>query len=304
MPLGSIVGLIVLTRHPFTWDSGRYTTSQAFNLVHFSDTALMLGFLSLFSINWERKNHVTVLIFQLSGFMAGIYMSIQSGERGGWIAIPPLLLIFVLTHNRKKLWLKLTVTIPLVIATLWLSYTILEIVHGRINSIFSDINDYAHGNRDTSIGVRFQLYLAAIHLFIENPLFGVGADGFAQAMPTLTASGMITPAGGQLGVSEVHNEILAKCAATGLFGLLSILSIYIVPLFIFWSSAKSHLSAIRIASFMGICLVAGFFIFGLTVEIFDLRMTAAFFSFTLAVLMAAATHHDPIEVCTTSEINA
>jgi O-antigen ligase len=43
---------------------------------------------------------------------------------------------------------------------------------------------------------------------------------------------------------------------------------------------------------MGICLVLGFFIFGLTVEIFNLKMTATFFAFTLAVLMAAATHHE------------
>jgi O-antigen ligase len=41
---------------------------------------------------------------------------------------------------------------------------------------------------------------------------------------------------------------------------------------------------------MGIFLVAGFFIFGLTVEIFNLKMTIAFFSLTLAVLSAIASN--------------
>jgi O-antigen ligase len=42
---------------------------------------------------------------------------------------------------------------------------------------------------------------------------------------------------------------------------------------------------------MGICVTLGFFVFGLTVETFDLKMTAAFYSLTVAALLAIATHH-------------
>ena len=40
---------------------------------------------------------------------------------------------------------------------------------------------------------------------------------------------------------------------------------------------------------MGMCVTLGFFVFGLTVETFNLKMTAAFYSTTIAVLLAAAT---------------
>ena len=90
--------------------------------------------------------------------------------------------------------------------------------------------------------------------------------------------------------AEVHSEIFAKGAETGIFGLLSLLSIYIVPTAIFWQIAQTSTQQTRRASFMGICLVAGFFIFGLTAEIFNLKMTASFFAMTLAILMAAATN--------------
>ncbi len=289
MPIGALVGLSMLILHPFDW-GGRYTTSSFFNLIHFSDTALMLGFLSLFSINWERKDHPLILTLKLCGFFAGFYMSIQSGERGGWVAIPLLLLLWIAAHSGKRFWLHLSLSIPIVIAAIWLSYSMLDIVHSRIDAIFSDIQNFAHGNKDTSIGIRFQHWQVALHLFFEHPFFGVGPEGFARAIPELQSNGMLTPTAARLGYSEVHNEILAKCASTGLFGLFSILSVYLVPLFIFWRSSKSAESNSKIAAFMGICLVSGFFVFGLTVEIFDLRMTAAFFSFTLAVLMAAATH--------------
>jgi O-antigen ligase len=288
-PIGTLVGLLMLLIHPYDW-GGYRTTSHAFNLIHFSDTALILGFLSLFSINWERKDHALVVALKLSGFIAGLYMSIQSSERGGWVAIPFLLLLWVITFNRKNIWLKFSIAVPVLIASIFLSYFLSQNIHARIDLVFSDIYSYSHGNKDTSIGLRFQLYLAALHLFIEHPFFGVGPGEFAHSMPALTASGMLTPLGGVAGLSEVHNEILDKCAETGLFGLLAILSVYFVPVFIFWHTAKSAHSITRIASFMGLSLVMGFFIFGLTVEIFNLKMTAAFFSLTLAVLMAAATH--------------
>lgn len=299
VPLGAVISMIVLKVHPYNWSgTGRYTTSIFFNLIHFSDTALILGFLSLFSINWERRDHPLILLLKLCGFAAGVYMSIQSGERGGWLAIPLLLLLWGVAHSKRNLWLKLGIATLLVVVAAWLGYALVEVVRYRVDMVFSDIHAYTLGNKDTSIGVRFQLYLAAIHLFAEHPLFGVGPGQFAQFMPELNASGMLTPLAAQMGNSEVHNEILHKCAETGLFGLVSILAVYFVPLYIFWHSSKSTLSVIRTASFMGICLVMGFFIFGLTVELFDLKMTATFFAFTLAILMAAATHHDDSQMAT------
>ncbi len=292
LPLGALLGLTMLKIHPFDWGGNRYTTSSAFNTIHFSDTALMIGFLSLFSINWKRKDHPLVLVLKFCGFMAGMYMSIQTGERGGWVAMPVLMLIGVAAYSKKNVLLKLGIAISVILASIWLSYLFLEMVHTRIYFIYSDIKYYVDGYKDTSVGERFQLYIAAFHLFIEHPIFGIGPGQFAHAMPELLARGMLTPFGAQAGISEVHNEILHSCAETGLFGLLSILSVYLVPLFVFLRSAKSVIPLIRVSSFMGICLSVGFFIFGLTVETFDLKMTATFFAFTLAILMATVTRHE------------
>jgi O-antigen ligase len=291
LPIGLLIGLIKLMLDPFIWADviNRSTPYQAFNLIHFSASALMLGFLSLFSINWGRKDSRLVLALKLCGFLAGMYMSLQAGERGSWIAIPPLLLLWVAAHSKGKLWLKFGAATLMILTLIWVGYSMNNIVHDRVHSAFNDLSNLGEVKTDTSIGIRMQLWQAALHLFIENPLFGVGPNGFEQAIPALKAAGMLTPYASKLGYSEIHNEVLAKCANTGLFGLLSILSIYLVPIFIFWRSTKAAKSSVRVAGFMGICLVSGFFIFGLTAEIFNLKMTAAFFSFNLAVLMAAAT---------------
>ncbi len=295
IPIGALVAVVWLLVHPNVWYVGDHqilgsTTSSAFNLIHFSDTALILGFLSLFSINLMERNCLFILSLKLCGFIAGIYMSVQSGERGGWVAIPVLILVWVFFWSGKKRWLKLSVTVVLTLTFIFLSYSWIDVIHHRVDLAFDDLNNYAKGFKDTPVGIRLQLWLAAINLFVANPFFGVGPNEFAQAMPMFRDSGMLTPVAANFGNSEVHNEILAKCAGTGLFGLLSILAVYLVPVIIFWRSTSSTISAVKISSFMGICLVLGFFVFGLTVEIFNLKMTAAFFSLTLAVLLAMATH--------------
>ena len=156
--------------------------------------------------------------------------------------------------------------------------------------VYSDLIQFTSGNADTSIGIRFQLWKAAFHLIAESPIFGVGADGFSKAMDTLSASGFITPAAAAYGKGEVHNEKLAQTVRFGIFGLCSILAIYFVPFFLFVRAAKAGTPQQNGAAMMGMCVTLGFFVFGLTVETFDLKMIAAFYSLTVAVLLAMAIH--------------
>ena len=170
------------------------------------------------------------------------------------------------------------------------AYLFVDPIHQRLWMIYSDLTLFTSGNVDTSIGVRLQLWKAAFHLIAENPFLGVGADGFGQAMDALSASGFITPDAAGLGKGEVHNEILAQTVRFGIFGLCSILAIYFVPFYLFLRAAKSGTHQQNGAAMMGMCVTLGFFVFGLTVETFDLKMTAAFYSLTVAVLLAVAIH--------------
>jgi len=286
-PLGALSALLnaVITHRDYLNDPINFV-----NHIHFGDLALMLGFLSLFSINWATRDSAPILILKICGLLAGLYLSVQSGARGGWAAAPVLMLIWWLSHNPKISWSKLAATILSIVLAAALVYALVGTVQHRLDMIYQDLADFHQGNKDTSIGIRLQLWQAACYLFAEHPVFGVGPDGFAQMMTSLSNSGMLTTEAARLGRGEVHNEILAKSVEFGVFGLLSIVSVYAVPLIIFMRSTRSQVAQARTAAFMGICLVMGFFIFGLTVEIFNLKMTVAFYSFTVAVLLAAATH--------------
>jgi O-antigen ligase len=124
-------------------------------------------------------------------------------------------------------------------------------------------------------------------VFLRHPVFGAGPEGFALETKQMVEAGKLSLEAARLGNAEVHNDILSKTAGMGIFGLFAILAIYLVPFRLFWRATGSSLMQIRRAGILGITFVSGFFVFGLTVEILDLTMATAFYSFTVAVLLAA-----------------
>ena len=287
-PLGAIAGLLAAKEiiRP-EWPHARLGV-DFLNVIYFGDLALMLGILSLFSLNWAGRDSPALRILKVLGFLAGIYASVRSDTRGGWVAAPVFLLIFLYFKagniSRKSLF----ATLFIVVAAIFSAYIFNQRVHERVDLAANEIAGFHQGSRDTSIGIRLQLWQAAIAEFRQNPVFGVGPGNFWAPLKSMREAGEITQLAEDTGHAQVHNELLSKLAELGVFGLVSILLIYLVPLKIFIQSARSNMRRKKQSGILGIALVSGFFIFGLTVEILDLTMTAAFYSLTVAVFLAAS----------------
>ena len=266
---------------------------ETLDLIHFGDFELILATLSLLGINWIGRDGAALKIIKISGFIAGVAASFSSGSRGGWLAIPVFAAIFIYFNAAKSLRLVVSIAAIGTLSGLLL-YSFNPTLHQRINQLTSEVAALDHGNQDTSTGVRWQLYKAAVEIFSRNPIFGVGPDGFAQEMTPMMEAGKITPAAAQLGRGEVHNDILNKAAGMGLFGLAAIIAVYLVPGWLFWKATKSASAQVKRTGILGIVFVSGFFISGLTVEILNLTMAIAFYSFTVAVLLAVCynIHHE------------
>lgn len=282
-PVAAIAGLVMAKDYSGMGRLGLLTL----DLIHFGDFELLLGVLSLFSIHWFARDDVPARFLKMGGFIAGLAASFASGSRGGWLAIPLFMIIFIYFRaGRIPLRIVLS-SITAVILTLMLLFSFNTTVNQRVHDLANDAIVFKQGDRDTSAGIRWQLYQAAIDVFLRHPVFGVGVEGFAQEMQSMTAAGKLTPLAAKLGRGEVHSDILSKAVGMGIFGLIAILAIYLVPLKLFWRASKSASAQIRHSAMLGITFVGGFLVFGLTVEVLNLTMAVAFYSFTVAVLLAA-----------------
>jgi len=289
--IASVASLVIVLVMPVMAD-GTKTTGNFFNHIHFAHLILALSFLSLLSINRSRVENDWVILLKIGGFIAGLYVAIQTRTRGGWPAIPLVLLLWIYGQQFHNLRRKIIYASSVLMICGVAAYSFTETISERANLIYFDLVGYSNGNVDTSIGIRLQLWKAAIELFLQNPIVGLGVDGFANSMQSMFEQGRLTKAAAEMGNAEVHNEILAKCVSGGMGGLLSILAVYFVPAAIFWNTINSKVAMKKVAAVMGLGLVTGFFVFGLTVEIFNLKMTASFYAFSIAVLAGACLNSD------------
>ena len=280
----TLIGLII-------WITGQEISATTYFLIHIhlGDLALMLGFLSIFSINWTQRDTPLLVALKVLGLIAGLYVSLVSGARGGWAAIPVFILVWILLspNFKNSAITKLLITTAAIVLGAVSSYFLSDVVHVRVDAAISDITS---ADPDSSLGVRFQLWHAASQLFMQNLVFGVGADGFGLAMDRMSDSGVITKVAAEIGKGEVHSYYFATLARFGMIGLISVLMLFFIPLWLFYKATKSSHNFHRVAARMGLILVLGFLVFCVTVEMFNLKMVATFYGVTVAVLLAAATN--------------
>ena len=99
-PLGAIAAAVLALMHPTYY--GARIGSAFLDPIRLGDLSLVLGFLSLLSLDWQSHDGRLLRSLKWTGLMAGLYVSAVSGSRGGWLAIPPLLLIWLYYASRGR----------------------------------------------------------------------------------------------------------------------------------------------------------------------------------------------------------
>ena len=285
-PLGTFAALLTSIFYPsIYWQvQGTYFVDPA----QFGGATLILGCLSVGTINWTRHDPVPVVVLKASALIVGIYCGVHSSERGVWMAIPVLAIILI----RHRISVKYgTLVAALAIIALGLaSYWLSPEIHDRMAVTQNEIAKIASGDLETSAGFRLQMWNAGIELVRENPIAGVGPDGVSDALRSLARRGWMTPSALQAALSQLHNEILANTVRLGLLGLVSILAVYLVPAILFVNAAASADRFVQRAAHLGVLFVFGYLVLGLTIETFNIKMFASFYAGTIAMLVGAVRH--------------
>jgi len=158
-----------------------------------------------------------------------------------------------------------------------------SVVRTRISAIGSDFHALQNGDSDTSTGTRIDLWRAAVRLYADEPVFGVGRGRLESAMRTLVAKGE----GPEFIINgRAHSEFFSVLAEMGTVGVLALFLLYAGSFYSFWRERRNQDAQIATAAYLGIMLVGSTIIFGLTIDVLTLVMNAAFFALTSATLLA------------------
>jgi len=159
------------------WGKSRITTYFV-DALTFGSYTLLFGFISITVLifYWNKKNYLFIT-YLFSCSVIGLYFSIMSGSRTGWISLPFFFLIWFITFGAKNfLKIKILFILLLFIIFLYLSLNIQPILTEKFKYAFEEIVSYKWNevNSENSISMRISFIRMGIYYFLENPIYGWG----------------------------------------------------------------------------------------------------------------------------------
>lgn len=279
---GAIAYVVALVM-AITAEMPRPTFVRGVPLNPFGNMAILLGVLALFSIGWYASHQKMAIAIKLIAIGAALYGSYLSQTRGGWVALPLFAIIAVTVFGHLRMRYKLAF-LGFAMVLMGGSYFFSNTIQQRVAEASTEIHQYFNGKeKNTSIGIRLQLWEGGWLLFKENPA-GIGRQNYPEAAQQLAKRNVLTPDAAVQ--PHLHNDMLFHLATLGVPGLLATLLLYFVPAFYFFKDIRNPDKETRTTAGMGLSLTLGFFIFGLTDAMFNWRVSYTFYVILLAMLFA------------------
>lgn len=275
---------------PHLWGEGRMATYFSDPLV-FGYTSLTLGLISLVSINLLNKDSKPVVAFKLLGTFIGFYLSIMSGSRTGWLAVP--LVIFIWLYMKKSIagnW-KHLLALALATALACGLFALSSPVFQRIALAFHEVNDYAWVGvaPETSVGLRITFLRIALDLFASNPVAGFGDTRYEMlSLPPHVYTYASTESIKVAMTAGFHNEMVTNAIRFGIFGLLASFMLFAAPMYVFLRQLDSTCEVQSANALVGMVFTVCVLISSLSTEVFDLKYTASFYALMIALLCASS----------------
>lgn len=266
---------------------GLYQATGYTGGIQFGNIGLTLGIFCAAGLTWAStalrgtKARLTQLCL-LAGTLGGLYTSLASGTRGGWIAVPVVVLLFAFAYIPKRHTVKAFGALILASVVAATALWQVPIVHERINEAVQDIAKFNKGNDYTSVGLRFSIWIASTELISMRPLTGWGDAGYHSKLHQWGDQGLYSEKATHL--ANTHNNYLEAWVQYGLLGIVALLGLLITAFTLFSRHLRHPNPKIRALALSGTCLVSMYSIFCLTHVMLGRNNTLLFFLVCLCSL--------------------
>ncbi|EJN01785.1 O-antigen ligase [Herbaspirillum sp. YR522] len=281
------IGVVIATVKLYTFTRGgddRVSVIDFVPIIAYSELVLLLGMFALLAVRWERDARWVQWLL-MGGCLVALENIFISQTRGAWVTLPLFLVLGLAGALRNSSWQRVAGVTALALAVGIGLAGQTHTVQLRVSEAVEDMNKFDSGvDRDTSLGLRLQLWKGAWILFREHPAFGVGPRNFPAALERLHEQGVLTSDAANLPHS--HNEFLFNMATLGTFGMLGLLAIYAGPFWFFIGHVRTRDSETRRAALMGLTLCLGYAAFGLVDVMLMWRICDIFYPMSMAVFVA------------------
>lgn len=202
------------------------------NVIIFGDLSVVLFMFCIFGwVYWGRKQKTSrINALLISGSLFGLFASLLSGTKGGWLSIIMIVIIFSWLLEPQWEWYKKTL-LSLIMCGFLILVAMLSPPELVLNRILSGFNGgaiwFSSGQiTEGSVSIRLEKWSQAISMIAEKPWLGWSVDqAIIQVDLRLRAAGLDQ---GPVGYwTQVENELLQAGINHGLPAVFSYLFLYV-----------------------------------------------------------------------------
>jgi len=286
-PLALVWTFLFTSIWPSYWGSG--LTTYFVDPLTFGSYCLLFALLTILGLSlfwlemrWYRR------LFSLTAVVCGVYLSVASGSRTGWLGLPVFLVLWVFYILKPKIGglrtLALTLAIFLMLAAV---LAIKPHLANKFVLMAQEMWNYHWDamNPDASVTMRISFYRMAWFYFLERPLSGWGDLGWMQLMNAPELMRYASAFTREFPRHGFHNEIVTQTVHSGVWGLVSSSALFGIVLYcaiygIKWLSDSAWMVSFALLIFGCHLLLAG-----MSTEITNLVFLVSFTGLTATVML-------------------
>ena len=288
MPIAIFVMLISRVYYPAqNW--GAHLTTYFVDPLTFCSYSLLFSLLSISGlIYFNKKMSRLNILFSLISIVVGLYLSISSGARTGWLGLPLIIMIFWCAlkteFNIKKANIIILILLLIIgILIYYNSYFLNKILLALQQVSYYKLNEL---NIDTSVSMRLSFYRMGIQFFIERPWYGWGDLSWMNSMNRAEFIQYASQFTRESPKHGFHNEIITSSVRSGIWGLMSSVCLFAGVAYLAIRGMRKKISVEHSAiSFALLVVIVHLFFTGLTTEITNLTFLSAFIGSIISVLL-------------------
>ena len=287
IPAATIVTLVLIPYVPAThWSISTRLSNHFIDPLIFGQVALALGVISFLLIHSSEKRLWYITLFQLTGGVIGLYLSLRSGSRTGWLAIPLIVLLWVIYCSPFSCWKTALFAVGITSLVMISFYFASSTVKDRVGDTYSNLSSYQWNavNAETSIGDRINWIRIGWHFFSIRPLHGWGDQGLSSHIndEAITVYASKASRDGVL-IAGFHNDYVANTVRYGIGGFVATVSIFLLPLLFFAYCLRYKKVESYAMAGIGYILIQS--VSSLSYHVLDFKFMASFYALMIAVLL-------------------
>jgi O-antigen ligase len=288
--IGIIVTVFFATKQQEGYDH-RYTTALL-DFCAFGQQIVLLGLLQFFLLVFHPPRSRSVLTLAVVSILLAAYMGINSGSRAGWIAVPPLLFIAAVLYRGNKAKLLAVLLVGLLALGGLLATN--KVFRERLFSIYSEMPAWFAGDATAGGSGRLTLMAISWELIKDNPIKGYAHKSYLWDPVYRMDPSRYSRKGFTYESTEYHrytlcdtgehNQYLHELLIHGIFGLLALIFLLLIPLIVFATRLRGSEGDFYAAAAVGVGFVLAFVVFGLAQGPFSYKVISSFYGFVIAGL--------------------